>query len=163
MQEESGDFDDVLCEIVENHGRKRGDPVRADPSLPCQPRTDHASETQRERQYAYARDFLKDPLLPRGGCDGIYRNGNGVAPTPGRYCSVVFYVFIRRGAGKAPPCHCEPVTNVTGVAIRFLPSPEGGGLPHEGGAAGQYSFAFLFPRGGSGKEIKVFASVCTGS
>ena len=101
MQEESGDFDDVLCEIVENDGEERRVSVRVDPSLSCQPRADHASETQRERQYAYDRDFLQDPLLPCGGCDGIYRNGNGVAPTPGRCCSVDFYVFIPRGAGFA--------------------------------------------------------------
>ena len=30
------------------------------------------------------------------------------------------------------------------------------------GAAGQYSFAFLFPHGGAGKEITVSTSVCTG-
>ena len=46
MQEESGDFDDVLCEIVEDDGGKRRVSVRADPSLSCQPRADHALETK---------------------------------------------------------------------------------------------------------------------
>ena len=105
MQEESGDFDDVLCEIVENDGGKRRVSVRFDPSLSCQPRADHSHETQRERQYAYDRDFLQDPLLPCGGCDGIYRNGNGVVPTPGRRCSVVF-TYSSAGERALPARSC---------------------------------------------------------
>ena len=31
--------------------------------------------------------------------------------------------------GHFPPCHCEPVTDVTGVAIRFLRSRRGGACP----------------------------------
>ena len=36
-------------------------------------------------------------------------------------------------------------------------------MRHAARAAGQYSSAFSFSRGGSKKRIKVFASVCTGS
>ena len=31
--------------------------------------------------------------------------------------------------GRFPPRHCEPVTDVTGVAIRFLRSRRGGACP----------------------------------
>ena len=91
MQEESGDFDDVLCEIVENDGGKRRVSVRFDPSLSCQPRADHSHETQRECQYPHDRAVLQNPILPCGGRHGV--RGGGIARRPA----------LRRGRDPSTP------------------------------------------------------------